>query len=51
MVNYYFHSDTQVGESSSIKLRAFYNQFLNDIDMSGFPEAGRTWFLNFRYNF
>jgi iron complex outermembrane receptor protein len=33
MVNYYFHSDTQVGESSSIKLRAFYNQFLNDIDM------------------
>ena len=27
VVNYYFHSDTQVGESSSIKLRAFYNQF------------------------
>jgi iron complex outermembrane receptor protein len=33
MVNYYFHSDTKIGESSSIKLRAFYNQFLNDIDM------------------
>lgn len=33
MVNYYFHSNTQLGESSSLKLRAFYNQFLNDIDM------------------
>jgi iron complex outermembrane receptor protein len=33
MVNYYFHSNTQIGESSSLKLRAFYNQFLNDIDM------------------
>ena len=33
MVNYYFHSDTKIGESSSIKFRAFYDQFLNDIDM------------------
>jgi iron complex outermembrane receptor protein len=33
MANYYFHSNTQVGESSSIKFRAFYTQFRNDIDM------------------
>ena len=33
MVNYYFHSETRLGESSSLKFRAFYNQFLNDIDM------------------
>ena len=33
MVNYYFHSNTQLGEASSFKLRAFYDQFLNDIDM------------------
>jgi len=33
MVNCYFHSNTQLGESNSLKLRAFYNQFLNDIDM------------------
>jgi iron complex outermembrane receptor protein len=33
MVNYYFHSHTRLGESSSLRLRAFYNQFLNDIDM------------------
>ena len=31
--NYYFHSNTQLGESSSIKFRAFYDQFRNDIDM------------------
>lgn len=33
MVNYYYHSTTQLGESSSLKLRAFYNQFFNEIDM------------------
>ena len=31
--NYYFHSNTGLGESSSIKFRAFYTQFRNDIDM------------------
>lgn len=31
--NYYFHSNTQLGENSSIKFRAFYDQFQNDIDM------------------
>ncbi len=31
--NFYFHSNTQLGESSSIKVRAFYDQFRNDIDM------------------
>ncbi len=31
--NYYFHSNTQLGETSSIKFRAFYDQFRNDIDM------------------
>lgn len=33
MANYYFHSTTQIGESSSLKFRAFYTQFRNDIDM------------------
>ena len=33
MDNYYFHSNTWLGESSSIKFRAFYTQFRNDIDM------------------
>lgn len=33
MANYYFHSNTQIGESSSIKFRGFYTQFRNDIDM------------------
>ena len=33
MDNYYLHSNTQIGESSSIKFRAFYTQFRNDIDM------------------
>ena len=33
MANYYFHSNTQIGESSAIKFRAFYTQFRNDIDM------------------
>ncbi len=31
--NYYFHSNTQLGDSSSIKVRGFYTQFQNDIDM------------------
>jgi iron complex outermembrane recepter protein len=31
--NYYFHSSTAIGEDSSIKVRAFYTQFRNDIDM------------------
>lgn len=33
MANYYFHSDTQIGEASAIKFRGFYTQFRNDIDM------------------
>jgi iron complex outermembrane recepter protein len=33
MLNYYIHTNTQIGESSSIKFRAFYTQFRNDIDM------------------
>ncbi|HLI84910.1 MAG TPA: TonB-dependent receptor [Bryobacteraceae bacterium] len=33
MANYYFHSNTELGESSAIKFRAFYTQFRNDIDM------------------
>jgi iron complex outermembrane receptor protein len=33
MENFYIHSNTQIGESSSIKFRAFYTQFRNDIDM------------------
>jgi iron complex outermembrane receptor protein len=33
MGNYYLHSNTQIGESSAIKIRAFYTQFRNDIDM------------------
>jgi len=33
MENYYAHSNTQIGEGSSIKFRAFYTQFRNDIDM------------------
>jgi iron complex outermembrane receptor protein len=33
MVNYYFHSNTRIGESNVLRLRGFYNQFLNDIDM------------------
>lgn len=32
-LNYYFHSNTQIGENSSLKFRAFYTQFRNDIDM------------------
>lgn len=31
--NYYFHSSTALGEQSSIRFRAFYTQFRNDIDM------------------
>jgi iron complex outermembrane receptor protein len=31
--NYYFHSNTQLGESSSIKFRAFFDQFRNNINM------------------
>ena len=30
---YYFHSNTGLGESGSVKLRAFYNQFRNSINM------------------
>jgi iron complex outermembrane receptor protein len=30
---YYFHSNTGIGESSSLKVRAFYNQFRNSINM------------------
>ena len=30
---YYFNSNTHIGESGSIKFRAFYTQFRNDIDM------------------
>jgi len=30
---YYFHSKTAIGESSSLKLRAFYNEFRNSINM------------------
>ena len=33
MNNYYFHSNTELGENSSIKFRAFYDQFKNNIDM------------------
>ncbi len=33
MANYYFHSNTQIGESSAVKFRAFYTQLRNDIDM------------------
>jgi iron complex outermembrane receptor protein len=33
MANYYFHSNTQIGETSAIKLRAFYTEFRNDINM------------------
>jgi iron complex outermembrane receptor protein len=33
MGNYYFHSNTRLGEASSIKFRGFYNQFQNQIDM------------------
>jgi iron complex outermembrane receptor protein len=32
MDNYYFHSNTQIGEASSIKARVFYSQFRNSID-------------------
>ncbi len=31
--NYYFHSNTQLGDAGSIRFRAFYTQFQNDIDM------------------
>ncbi len=31
--NYYFHSNTQFGDIGSLKFRAFYTQFQNDIDM------------------
>lgn len=33
MQNIYLNSNTQLGESSSLKVRAFYTQFRNDIDM------------------
>lgn len=33
MANYYFHSTTQIGEESTLRFRAFYTQFRNDIDM------------------
>ncbi len=33
MDNYYIHTNTQIGDDSSIKFRAFYTQFRNDIDM------------------
>ena len=33
MANYYFHSNTGIGENSSVKFRGFYTQFRNDIDM------------------
>jgi iron complex outermembrane receptor protein len=33
MDNYYVHSNTQIGEDNSIKFRAFYTEFRNDIDM------------------
>jgi iron complex outermembrane receptor protein len=33
MGNYYFHSNTQLGEASSIKFRGFDNQFQNQIDL------------------
>src|SRR5215475_10927991 len=33
MNSYYFHSNTGIGESSSINFRGFYNQFKNAIDM------------------
>jgi iron complex outermembrane receptor protein len=32
MDNYYFHSNTQMGENSAIKFRGFYTQFRNDND-------------------
>jgi len=41
-VNYYFNSTTQIGESSSLKFRAFYSQFFNDIDMY----SGDTYVMN-----
>jgi iron complex outermembrane receptor protein len=41
-VNYYFHSNTQIGESSALKFRAFYTQFFNDIDMY----SGDTYVMN-----
>jgi iron complex outermembrane receptor protein len=31
--NYYFHSNTKIGESSALKFRGFYTQYRNDIDM------------------
>jgi len=31
--NYYLHTNTQIGELSVLKFRAFYSQFRNDIDM------------------
>ena len=33
MDNYYFNSTTQIGESGSLKFRAFYSQFRNQINM------------------
>jgi outer membrane receptor protein involved in Fe transport len=33
MVNYYGHTNTQIGEDSSLKFRLFYTQYRNDIDM------------------
>jgi iron complex outermembrane receptor protein len=33
MGNYYFHSNTRIGENDAIKFRAFYTQFRNAIDM------------------
>ncbi|HUK33847.1 MAG TPA: TonB-dependent receptor, partial [Vicinamibacterales bacterium] len=33
MNSFYFHSSTQLGRASSLRVRAFYNQFKNAIDM------------------
>ena len=33
MFNYYFHSNTKLGDTSTIKFRGFFNQFQNAIDM------------------
>jgi len=33
MNSVYFHSNTQIGEASTVRVRVFYNQFKNAIDM------------------
>jgi iron complex outermembrane receptor protein len=33
MNSVYFHSNTQIGETSAVRVRVFYNQFKNAIDM------------------